>query len=264
MSCTIVTCYYRFPSKHTFEEYDAWMRNFLCNVDQNMVIYCEQDWVDRLQELRKEFAQKTHIIVLPWAEMRCAAETMLAYFRKDWARDHEQSYHNPLLYILWNEKTDMVRRAISTNPFSSEYFCWCDIGCFRKSEEMEMFQNWPSSNFLSTAYTDKMYMLNIHPFDEDDHVVLSNGLTRCFRHKTRIGGTIFLGHRNAWNAWHTAYYNTMDSYMRHDYFAGKDQNIMASVAVLYPSLVYLVEPSHNPCDGDPWFYLQRYFMECRR
>lgn len=261
MSCTIVTCYYRFPSKHSYEEYDAWMHNFLTHVHSNIVIFCDEDWVEHLAHLRQGFEDKTRIIVYKWNEMRCATKDMLTYWHKDWERDTERAYHNPLLYTLWNEKTEMVRQTIDMNPFKSEFFCWCDIGCFRDSGDMHRYVNgWPSPSFLASACKDKIYLLNIEPFVGDDLQIQSNGLTRTFEGKNRIGGTIFFGHRVAWNTWHTKYYDTLRRYTECDYFAGKDQNIMATMVALYPSLVHLVTPSRRAEDGDPWFYLQRYFL----
>lgn len=259
-NCTIVTCYYRFPSKHTFSQYDEWMTNFLTTVDTNMVIYCDADWAEKLRMLRYKFASKTHIIIYNIPEMRCASQEILTYWERDWRRDPEQHYHNPLLYILWNEKTEMVKRAIDANPFNTEFFCWCDIGCFRSTEQMHMFTEWPASSFLNTASRDKMYMLNIEPFQHGDQNVEPNGLTKPFTHKARIGGTIFLGHISTWHTWHQVYYDVMKQYMKCDYFTGKDQNIMATIASLYPMLVRLVRPTYDACDGDPWFYLQRYFL----
>ena len=261
MTCTIVTCYYRFPSKHSYEEYDTWMRNFLTNVNSNIIIFCDQDWVENLAHLRQGFEDKTRIIVYKWNEMRCASPNMLQYWEKDWRRDTERGYHNPLLYTLWNEKTEMVKHAMKLNPYNSEFFCWCDIGCFRDGNEMHRYTSgWPAAAFLSSARRDKMYLLNIEPFVGDELQIQPNGLTKTFEGKNRIGGTIFFGHRNAWSLWHGLYYDTLNKYMECNYFAGKDQNIMATMVAMYPNLVHLVQPSFRPEDGDPWFYLQRYFL----
>lgn len=262
-SCTIVTCYYRFPSKHSYHDYDTWMTNFLTTVDTPIVIYCDHDWVDRLRDLRKGFEHKTHIIPLTWDGMRCGSDNMMQYWKKDLERDHEKSYHNQLLYVLWNEKSEMVKRVIDVNPFGTDFFCWCDIGCFRTRDNIETFKHWPARSFLESAVKDKMYVLNIEPFEKEDYNVLPNGLSQTFQYKQRIGGTIFLGSATVWTEWHRLYYDTMDKYMQEDYFAGKDQNIMASVAVMYPNIVQMVTPTRAPYDGDPWFYLQRYFLEPR-
>jgi len=257
-SCTIVTSYYQTPSKHSHEQYDAWMTNFLTTVDNPLIIFTEEIMVKRLAELRKGKEDKTVIVSLPWEEMLCVSGKCTDYWNKDIKRDTEKDLHTPYLYILWNEKTAMVRRAMQINPFRTEFFCWTDIGCFRSAQDMDLFKEWPSQAFLSRAVKDRMYLLNIEPFKTGELEVLPNGLTRSFEGKNRIGGTIFIGHQDVWDKWFDAYYTTMELYMKHDYFAGKDQNLMATVVAKHPELVHLVQPSRLTKDGDPWFYMQRY------
>ena len=44
--------------------------------------------------------------------------------------------------------------------------------------------------------------------------------------------------------------------MQNDTFTGKDQDIMAMIVLMYPSLVNLIKaPTRND-----WFYLQDYFI----
>lgn len=261
MDCTIVTCYYRFPSKHAYSSYDSWMHNMLTTIDTPMVIFCDEDWVEPLTELRKGFEAKTKIIVRKWNEMYCASPRFLPYWRFDHSRDSEAHYHNELLYILWNEKSAMVNDVINMNPFKTDFFCWCDIGCFRDSNTAYMYKRWPSNDFLNSAAQDKMFLLNIEPFQNGELDILENGLTHSFEGKNRVGGTIFLGHKDVWHQWCNVYYTVLDRYLECKYFAGKDQNVMATVVALHPSLVKLVTPTRNIEDGDPWFYLQRYFLK---
>jgi hypothetical protein len=184
----------------------------------------------------------------------------MPYWQKDIQRDVERSIHNPNLYIIWNEKSMFVQRAMSLNPFDTEFFMWCDIGCFRNAEEIPLFQKeWPSKDFLRSARRDKMYFLNITPFEERDFTVLANGLTRSFEYDTRIGATMFLGHKDIFETWIELFYKYMNVYMVKDYFTGKDQNIIATMYVLHPELFRLVHPVEG--QGNPWFYLQRFFLE---
>ncbi len=50
-----------------------------------------------------------------------------------------------LLYLVWNEKTDLLKRVVELNPFSSEHFYWIDMGSLR-----------PAAN------TDKIHMIVDH------------------------------------------------------------------------------------------------------
>ncbi len=257
--CTIVTCYYRSPSKHSLEAYDAWMTNFLTTVDNEMIIFCDQESYEQIMTLRKPFEDKTEVFIFPLEDTYCGNSHYMPYWQKDIQRDIERSIHNTNLYIIWNEKSMFVQRAMSINPFETDFFMWCDIGCFRNSEEMPLFQKeWPSAEFLRTARKDKMYFLNITPFEGRDFTVLSNGLTRSFEYDTRIGATMFLGHKDIFETWIELFYKYMNLYMQNNYFAGKDQNIIASMYVLHPEIFRLVSPAEG--QGNPWFYLQRFFL----
>ena len=40
------------------------------------------------------------------------------------------------LYIVWAEKTNLMKRAADTNHFNSFYFLWLDIGAVRHKVEI--------------------------------------------------------------------------------------------------------------------------------
>jgi hypothetical protein len=253
-SCLIVTAYYQFPSKHSLVSYDQWMKNFLMTISNPMLIFCDAASEERIKQYRAAFMKTTWIFVLPLEKLHCSSID----WNKDWQRDTERGIHNPNLYIIWNEKSLFVYRAMVLQPHF-DYYMWCDMGCFREASEMHMFtQEWPSLRFLKQAKKDRMYFLNIQEFQAGELEVLENGLTRSFEGKNRIGGTIFLGHKDIFIEWINVYYRFLEQYIAQDYFAGKDQNIMATVYAVHPELFELVRPVVG--EGNPWFYLQRYFL----
>jgi hypothetical protein len=261
--CTIVTCYYRSPAKHSFESYDEWMTNFLTTIDNEMIIFCDEESYDKIVELRKKFEEKTMVFVHPLQDTYCGHEVYMEYWKKDIQRDVEKHIHNTNLYIIWNEKSMFVQKVMSINPFNTDFFMWCDIGCFRNKDEMPLFaKEWPSKDFLRTAQKDKMYFLHITPFEPTDFEILPNGLTKSFEYVTRIGATMFLGHKSIFSHWVEMYYKYMNDYTTSGYFAGKDQNIIATMYVLHPELFRLVRPVEG--EGNPWFYLQRYFLQAEK
>ena len=258
--CTIVTCYYKSPSKHSLNSYQEWMTNFLTTVDNEMIIFCDIESFDYISALRKPFEESTHIYVYPLEDMYCAYPQYMKYWEKDLERDIEKHIHNKNLYMIWNEKSMFIHRAMSINPFETDFFMWCDIGCFRYPEELSLFKDgWPSDTFLRTACKDKMYFLNITPFESEDFVKKENGLTRSFEYVTRIGATMFLGHKDIFETWIETFYKYMNLYMMNNYFTGKDQNIIATIYALHPELFRLVQPVEG--EGNPWFYLQRFFLQ---
>ena len=60
---TVVTCYYKFSSKHSIEEYDLWMNNFLQNFNCNLVIFTSLDLEQYIEQKREKFKNNTKIII---------------------------------------------------------------------------------------------------------------------------------------------------------------------------------------------------------
>jgi hypothetical protein len=231
------------------------MTTFLTSVESPVVIYCDPQWEEKMLNLRKGKELATLILPTKFEDLDCASPEFMEYWEKDHARDTEKSMHNTNLYVVWNEKSAMVHRAIAKNPFGTEFYMWCDIGYFRNVSDTQNLNTWPSKAFLETASKEHMYLLNIEPFKMGELDIRENGLTKSFEQKCRIGGGIFLGHKYVWGPWVTAYYQTLKDYMHHNYFAGKDQNILATVVARHPHLVRLVmAPNANS-----WFYLHHFF-----
>jgi hypothetical protein len=248
------------------------MENFLGTVKTEMVIFCDQECVQELTSLRHaagdEAVARTTIIAKPLHHMKCAQEPYKSYWQRDLQRDHESRYHNTNLYVVWNEKSNMVSEAIELNLYDTEFYCWCDIGCFRTREpedDLKRLATFPDPDRLSTAVRDRMYLLSIQPFTDAERDMFKTSTpttptlidSNPFEYTSRIGGTIFIGHKDVWAKWVRAYYGMIDAFMASNLFTGKDQSVMAAVALTYPDLVELVKPVRG--EGDPWFYLQRRF-----
>lgn len=54
----------------------------------------------------------------------------------------EKLMHNGNLYAIWNGKSFLLSRTSKENIYSSDYFFWVDIGCFR---EKNPFVDWPNA-----------------------------------------------------------------------------------------------------------------------
>jgi len=262
-NCTIVTCYYKFPSKHSYNEYSKWMTNFLTTVETPMVIFTNDESYEDIKQLRQWNEKNTIIITRPLDELYCAQPKYIKYWMKDWQRDGERGYHNINLYIVWNQKSKFVEEVIEQNYFNTEYFCWCDIGCFRTKEGLDKYKQFPNIEKIENTNTkDKIQLLNIEPFIDKETTYVndikynSSKIINIFQLQCRIGGTIFLGHKIAWKLWIPTFYTMMETFMQNDTFTGKDQDIMAMVVLMYPSLVNLIKA---PTKND-WFYLQDYFI----
>ena len=177
-------------------------------------------------------------------------------WEKHLAMDSEK-YHTIDLYMVWNEKSYFLKRAIERNPFGSEYFIWCDIGCFRNNAEMPQYANWPSPEKMKQYGREKVILNYLGDFtDNQYHIDESTGLSCDFQRENHIGGGIFGGSREALARWIAVYYDMLSIFFKYDRFAGKDQNVMANVVLRFPYLVTLARPIG--CCPDPWFHLEHF------
>ena len=246
---TIVTAYFKLEkSKASHAKYLGWMRNMLI-IDNPMVIFCDESSVLLIQRLRElaGHAEKTRIIVTRFEDFYCYR--YIDVFKKHMDIDHERAIHSIELYLIWNEKSNFLRRAIEANPFSSKKFVWCDIGCFRRPNTE--FVKWPNPDRVTD---NKITLMVVEPFTEDE---MRTDLP-LFQYKNRISASIFAGDKETLIRWHQIYYGMLEHYIQIGRFIGKDQSIMNNVYLVNHDICELVR--YQPGRGDIWFYLQYHLL----
>lgn len=245
---TIVTAYFQLKTaKASHNTYVKWMQNMLA-INNPMVIFCDSQSMPLIQSMRN--ANNTIIIETKFNDFYSFKYSRA--FAEHYAMDKEKNVgHNMFLYMIWNEKSHFLKRAIELNPFNSEYFLWVDIGCFRVPNTQ--YINWPNPAKIATLNKSKVLMLSINPFTEQE---LNSIELPSFQHSNRIGGCIFGGYKDALLIWHDKYYKMLEHFISIGRFIGKDQSIMNSVYLLNKDLVDLV--NWVPGYPDIWFYLQEY------
>jgi hypothetical protein len=253
---TVVTAYYEFKrKKHTSDSYYKWMKNFL-SINCYMIIYTgDEKSSQQIQELRKGLENKTKIVILPFENLYCSQ--FMSYWQKDYARDHER-YHDPSLYIIWNEKTAFIKRAKDLNPFNTEYYCWTDIGMVREEYYLQFINTFPSQKMLSIYDKNKVYLLNLYPYTEEEKNQV-NDACEIFRYKNNTGAGVIMCHKDMVDKWYITYYNMLNRFMQLDLFAGKDQSLVNCICLINSDIVKLIKPLNSPID--PWFYMLFYFSD---
>lgn len=258
MNCTIVTAYYELEfKKHSSSKYHNWSKLYLENIDANMIIFTDDKSLQHIQDFRKSFKDKTLFIIYPLESFY--TYKFIDYWNKDWERDHEKRYHHPYLYMIWAEKSMFLQKAIEINKerFNSDFYCWTDIGMVREERTLQYISKFPNKKILEKTKKDKIYLLNVENFLEKE--LEYNDVTEIFRYNiNRIGGGFILGHKDILPKWISEYYDMLNKFMYHDYFAGKDQSIMICVYLKNKdNLIELIKPIYSPIDK--WFYMLYYF-----
>ena len=254
-----MTAYFNIPkSKANHETYKGWMKNMLV-IQNRMIIFCDASSVELIRSLRANNPYATIIVETKFEEFHCYKYVDI--FRAQHAIDHEKKIHSVELYLIWNEKSNFLKRATEIEKSFREphntKFVWCDIGCFRVPNTR--FLKWPDASKIPD---DKMLLLEVDPLREplepldnpsDKPSVLPN-----LTFTNHIGGTIFAGSSDAIMKWHDAYFAMLERLYAMGRFVGKDQTVMSSVYIDQPELCFCVKYPRGYYDR--WFYLQDYLI----
>jgi hypothetical protein len=250
---TIVTGYFQLEtSKASHQIYSVWMQNMLA-IKNSMVIFCDEKNINAVRELRKDNMANTVILKTRFEDFY--THRYINNFIQHQQLDTEVSRgHNVYLYMVWAEKSNFLKRAIEMNPFSTDYFLWVDIGCFRRPNTE--FLRWPNPKRIVDMPKDKVLLLSVYPFTPEELSVSSVEDLPSFQFTNRIGAPIFGGGKEVLLTWHKKYYEMLENFIRMGRFIGKDQSIMNSVYLMNRDMCEIVTWK-QPCN-DIWFYLQDY------
>jgi len=253
MTTTIVTAYFRLPkSKASHEKYDEWMSNMLMNSNP-MVIFCDEGSKEIISRYRVKYGYMDNTVIIVTTIKEFYSYQFAEDFVEHVIKDTERTVgHGPLLYMIWSEKSNFLKRAIELNPFKSDYFLWVDIGCFRVPNTR--FLAWPNPERIAQLDPTKVLLLSVSPFTEEELSCRDIATLPLFQFKNRIGGTMFGGGKDVLLLWHKKYYDMLKTFIAIDRFIGKDQSIINSVYLLNRDMCQLV--NWKPGCTDPWFFIQ--------
>jgi len=247
---TLVSAFYTFPSKFPVAQYKVWIQNFM-QLQSQKVIFTNQETLPHIQECDPN-AQKTHYILVEIKDF------LTSQYDEQWKQHYEidhEKYHTVNLYKVWGEKANFLHKAIESNPYNTDYFVWCDIGCFRNKNRMPELQYWPQTRKIKN----KVVFLQIQSFQPHE-LLNQHVIDNRFQFVNRIGGGIIAGHKDQLKIWCSKYYETLQKFFDKKVFAGKDQSVFAFVLLQNPDLVESVSiPANYPYD--PWFYLEDYLKD---
>lgn len=250
-AATVVSGYYIVKSRHSIDEYFKWIANFLENIECQLIFFTTADLIPKFKEMRDKNIMKNKTIFIDYPMDKFMAYTR--YSRKFWENQHllnvERSLHSPELYAIWYQKKEFVMEAIKMNPFNSRKFIWCDAGCFRYPEWLPQLKNF---GYGANIPKNKMLLLQIKHFTPEE---VNKKSPRAFENVDRIGAGVQAGTIDVWKKWDKIYDQQIVEYIKHGKFVGKEQNIMAEIALNYPNFIKAVDVLKHI---DIWFSLLFY------
>ena len=263
MSITIVTGIFKFPNKHdkTGDIYIEWMKNLYENVKEcPMVIFTDEHYYEHVVKFRKGL-DSTKIIKIKMEEFK--TNKYKNYYEKCVTLDPERNIHNINLYMVWNQKSEFLKKACDENYFNSDYFIWMDTGMIRDKSVNFLLHSFPNTTIckkimenceiilleMSNAWRNNVNLSNI--FNPSIHNYIKNTI--------HIGGTTFMGTKSGIYKWNEDYYKLTDEYVEKGLFIGKDQNLMAHMSLLHNDYIKIINANSknwvSRYQPNPWFYL---------
>ena len=247
-SVTLVTCYYKFPSKHSHQSYDSWIRNLFYNItNANVIIFTSPDLEQYIRNIANTHkTNQIHIICRPFDEL----EVNVKYkhiWEDQYSKDPTPHIRTKECYIIWNSKMAFLREAIQLNPFNSDKFIWNDIGSMRDTNFSSRIQTYPQWDKVSN---DKIDIVLVYPFNNPTQIY--------YYHESHLSGAIFGGGIKACLDLIDLFYQNFEDYLSQNFFIGCDQQVLATTYIKNPQLFNPIKPINNAID--PWFYLYYHFI----
>ncbi len=258
---TVVSAFYPISSKFPVERYLQWIQQFWPATCCPLVWFTTPEYAPLFVTMFQDRKGPTLIKTLPMSEFAAIRKLSPAIWGLARQKDPEQNvHHTPELYAIWYEKKEFVLRVIEENPFGTETFVWCDAGICR-------FPSWIP--YIATRFPldlmiprGRLLLLEIDPFREGAAAAAADGIPGNFETRNTVGGGIQASDRTGWEAWSRAYDAMFMRYYLAGRFVGKDQNIMASVALEHPNLVHIVPSPKSVNSVERWFFLLPYLANC--
>ena len=248
---TVVTAYYRVPSKHNPQRYLTWMENML-SLQDPMVIFTEPELVNTIADFRGHATNRTVIIPLSLFDLPIGAAFSSEFWKDQLDRDPEKDIHRSYqLFWIWLSKSWFVSAAIKLNFFDSDIYVWSDIGCFRKP-------NYNSKLLVmhpETVPTNEVLQMATRKIKQPKHALFNDKFKQPsnFYHS----GSQFAGYNKTLLTFHQHFLETIDQFLEHNMTLAEDQAILQSTCMLHPGLCAYVQRKH--VDDNAYFGL-RYIL----
>jgi hypothetical protein len=227
---TVVTGYFRVPSKFEPGKYDGWMKNFL-SLQDHMVIFTQPEMVEQVKMLRNHALDRTVIIQMKLDDLPIGTVFPTDFWERQLELDPERKAHKSYqLFWIWLSKSWCVTEAIRLNFFQSDLFVWSDIGCFRikkyNSKTMILHRDQvPPHEMMQMAH---------HEPNPPAEELFNDKYTRKsnFYHS----GSQFAAYKDTWKTFHEYFLETIDRFLAKDMIIVEDQAVLQSVCLSHPEI----------------------------
>lgn len=254
-SVTVVSCYYKIPSKHNHFNYKIWINNLLLNIKCNIIIFTSLELVNFFKNIKNNNKDlKLIIIIKEINDLDILKKYDLDFWNNQYLLDPTPNIgRTKECYIIWNSKMNFIKEAIELNPFNSDKFIWNDIGSMRNNYFSNFISHYPLYNNISS---DKLDIALLSDYTDKSQIYYQNEI--------HLSGSIFGTSKDIFLKIIDLYYIFFDEYVKQNLFIGCDQQILSTLYIRYPELFNLINPYEKNINNeiiDIWFYLYYYYTK---
>lgn len=239
MSVTVVSTYYKIPSKQPHSFYQEHLRRWFRAISVPVIFFTTPDVQCEIEDFGFPL-EHVQFIHLPFDELVAWSKWGRAFWEQQCSIDVEK-YHTPELAALWYEKKEFVKRAMKLS--AADVFIWCDAGCARDDASEYAMRMFGKRSVSIPA--GKLLMQKINYIPKKEFYTFPN---KC------IAGAIQAGNRDAWMNHMIAYDDTMVRYIDAGICCNMDQYVLLSSSNIFPHIYELIKPPSN-LSINVWFFM---------
>jgi protein YibB len=236
---------------------DTYMERFsyLAQLENDMVVYTSEEFVDRIKEIRK--GKNTHVVTLP-LENYSVLRDKIAKVQSNTnfqSMIHPSQVKNPEYwnadYVLVNYlKSTFVNLSIDNNLVNTDLVAWLDFGYCRSPDKIPPSRKW-SYNFNPN----KMHMFNykdFQPGDSINRIIATNDVY--------ILGAKIVGGQKVWKEMKFLVERSLQTLLERD-LVDDDQTLILLSTLIQPNLFELHRIPDHQLGLDPFIILKDYNNE---
>ena len=250
---TVVTAYFKVPSKFKHDSYNGWIKNML-SLQDPMTIFTSPDLLPIISEFRSHAKNRTVIISMNLDDLPIGSLFSTTFWQDQLNRDPEKNIHRSYqLFWIWLSKSWWTTQAIKHNFFQSDLFFWSDMGCFRnqKYNYKTMIQH------REQVPRNEMIQMAHHKPNPPDEVFYNDKYNK--RANFYHSGSQFAAYKDTWTKFHKYFLDTIDGFLERNMIILEDQAVLQSVCLRYPEICAYV-PFNQVKPKDNHYFGLRYVV----
>lgn len=242
MNVCIVSAFYKIPSKQSYEFYIPHLKHFFSSIKLPLIFFTTKEVENDIHTWGYDLnhVQFYHI---EFDKLEAYNRWGMEFWERQLSRDPEK-YHTKELGVIWYEKKEFVKRAMSLS--NASIFIWCDAGCIRSQTAVNAALQFGTRTVeLDDGRLHVQKIRTVMPQETYRFPTIS------------IAGAIQAGNRHAWEKHYVLYDKILKEYDTRAVSGISDQYITLTCVDREPNNYMFHSPPRNT-RIDEWFFFLSY------